>query len=248
MLTSCCCRRCGPWSSPLSKGSSHTPQTLYPLRLLRPIHPLHSFHPVPSAPLSRPLRPVHSIPFIPSVPSHPLCPLSFPLSPLSHPIPSPLPCQSSPSSTSNPLCPLHPLRPIPSRPLCPVRPLHPLFLICPLSSVFSIPSVPFMPSIPSTPSTHCLSADVATGSSRAVALTPLCVCLSLCFIGGFVCVYGAARRRRKQDARGSTVISVCLCLTQSHNVHSSSRLDTTSANNHTAAAWVPAGQEGTGSV
>lgn len=231
MLTSCCCRRCGPWSSPLSKGSSHTPQTLNPLRLLRPIHPLHSFHPVPSAPLSRPLRPVHSIPFIPSVPSHSLCPLC--------PIPS------------HPLCPVSPLRPrrpIPSRPLCPVRPLHPLFLICPVSSVFSIPSVPFMPSIPSPPSTHCLSADVATGSSRAVALTPLCVCLSLCFIGGFVCVYGAARRRRKQDARGSTVISVCLCLTQSHNVHSSSRLDTTSANNHTAAAWVPAGQEGTGSV
>lgn len=53
-----------------------------------------------------------------------------------------------------------------------------------------------------------------------------------------MCVCGAARHRRKQDVRGSTVISVCLCFTQSHNVHSSSRLDRTSANNLTALAWV----------
>lgn len=79
------------------------------------------------------------------------------------------------------------------------------------AGVLSSPS----PLSPQTP-THCLSADVARGRSGPWPSGP-CVCVTFAPLNPVVMCYRwdlrlsvsarAARRRRKQDARGSTVIS-----------------------------------------
>lgn len=100
---------------------------------------------------------------------------------------------------------------ITARPLVHSSALSQTVWVCRELGVLSSPS----PLSPQTP-THCLSADVARGRSGPWPSGP-CVCVTCAPLNPMVICYRwdlrlsvsarAARRRRKQDVRGSTVIS-----------------------------------------